>query len=136
MRRSGLWRFAILCLVAAQPAVAQVLWDMPNVLNKRPDFKESTIKPRSETWPRLDPGAVLCKTDADLQRLAAIRRGEPGEPANCQIIRTPVAIQIERRAGPGRTQVSVTGQQGLDGWTDAWLPDKQPAIGGKTITIK
>jgi hypothetical protein len=52
------------------------------------------------------------------------------------LIRTPTAIQIQRRAGPGRTQVSLTDQNGVDGWTDAWLPERPQAVGGKGITIK
>jgi hypothetical protein len=138
MRRSVPWRFAVLCLVVSQPALAQVIWDMPNVIEQKPKFDKdnSTVRPRTDVWPRLDPGAVICKTEADLQRLAASRRGEPGEPPNCQLIRTPTAIQIQRRAGPGRTQVSLTDQNGVDGWTDAWLPERPQAVGGKGITIK
>jgi hypothetical protein len=136
MRRSGLWWFLALCLMLRQPALAQVIWDMPNVLLPPPKFNNSTIKPRSDTWPRLDPGAVLCKTEADLLRLAASRRGEPVERPNCQLIREPTPVQIQHRVGPGRTEVSVTGQQGQDGWTDAWLPDIAPPIGGKPVRIK
>jgi hypothetical protein len=32
--------------------------------------------------------------------------------------------------------VSLTGEDGQDGWTDAWLPDRAPLIGGRSITIK
>jgi len=52
------------------------------------------------------------------------------------MIRSPTPIQIQRRAGPGRTQVSLTDQNGLDGWTDAWLPERAPPIAGKGVTIK
>jgi len=30
----------------------------------------------------------------------------------------------------------VTGQQGVSGWTDAWLPDRAPPIGGKGVQIR
>jgi hypothetical protein len=136
MHRSVPWRFAVLCLVVSQPALAQVIWDMPNVVVPKTKFENSTVKPRADVWPRLDPGAVLCKSEADLRRLAASRRGEPGDPPNCQLIRAPTAIQIQQRAGPGRTQVSVTGQDGVQGWTDAWLPERPQAVGGKGISIK
>jgi hypothetical protein len=136
MHRSGPWRIVVLSLAVSQPALAQVIWDMPSVIIPKAKFDESVVKPRGDIWPRLDPGAVLCKSEADLQRLAAFRRGEPGDPPNCQLIRSPTAIQIERRAGPGRTQVSLTDQKGLDGWTDAWLPERAPPIGGRSIQIK
>jgi hypothetical protein len=136
MYRSGLWKLLVLGLVSSQPAVAQVIWDIPNIVVPKPKFDNSTVKPRADAWPRLDPGAVICKTEADLLRLAASRRGEPVDRPNCQLIRSPTPIQIEHRDGPGRTQVAVTGQQGQDGWTDAWLPEIAPPIGGRAVTIK
>jgi hypothetical protein len=110
---------------------------MPNVINPKPKFDTNpAVKARPDVWPRLDPGAVLCKTEDDLSRLAASRRGEQVARPNCQMIRAPTAIQIERRAGLGRTQVALTDQNGLEGWTDAWLPDRAPPIGGKAVQIK
>lgn len=136
MHRSGPWRFVVLCLALAYPASAQVIWDVPNVIVPKPKFDRSTVVNRVDTWPRLDPGAVLCKTEADLQRLAASRRGESGPRPNCQLIQTPTAIAIVKRTGLGQTEVSVTDQNGLDGWTDAYLPDKVAPIGGKGVPIK
>jgi hypothetical protein len=124
------------CLALVGPATAQVTWDMPNIILKKPVFADPTAKPRAEAWPRLDPGSVLCKSEADLLRLAAARRGEPGDPPACQLIRSPTAVTIEKRAGPGRTQVSLTDQKGVDGWTDAWLPEKPPPVGGKGVSIR
>ncbi len=136
MLRPGSWRFAVVGLALAQPAAAQVIWDMPNVINPKPKFDTNPdIKTRADAWPRLDPGAVLCKTEDDLQRLAASRRGEQVGTPNCQMIRTPTAIQIDRRAGLGRTQVTLT-DQNVEGWTDAWLPDRAPMIGGQAVQIK
>jgi hypothetical protein len=94
------------------------------------------VRPRADAWPRLDPGAVFCKTEADLQRLAASRRGEQVERPSCLVIQTPTAIDIVRRAGLGRTEVSLTDQKGADGWTDAWLPDRAPPVGGTGVQIK
>ena len=113
-----------------------MIWDVPNIIVPKPKFDNSTVRPRADAWPRLDPGAALCKTEADLLRLAAYRRGEAGDRPNCQLIRAPTAIQIVKRAGPGRTQVTVTGEQSQEGWTDAWLPERAPPIGGKAVTIK
>src|SRR5258708_11108774 len=105
MRRSGPWRFVILCLALAPPATAQVVWDVPNIVVPKPKFDRSTVPTRANTWPRLDPGAVLCKTEADLQRLAAARRGQPGDRPNCQLIHAPTANSTVKRSGPGPTQV-------------------------------
>ena len=92
MYRSGLWKLLVLGLVSSQPAVAQVIWDIPNIVVPKPKFDNSTVKPRADAWPRLDPGAVICKTEADLLRLAASRRGEPVDRPNCQLIRSPTPI--------------------------------------------
>ena len=135
MQRSDPWRAAILLIALSAPASAQVIWDMPHIIVPPPKFDNSVVR-RSDAWPRLDPGAVLCRTEDDLARLAARRRGEQVATPQCQIIHTPTAITIERRAGPGRTQVSVTDQAGLDGWTDAWLPDRPQPVGGKGVQIK
>jgi len=118
------------------PAAAQVLWDVPKPGDAKFKPDNPNLRIHADAWPRLDPGAVLCKTEADLLRLAAARRGEQVEPPNCQLIRMPTPVTIEKRAGLGRTQVAITEQQGLDGWTDAWLPERAPVIGGKAVTIK
>lgn len=129
------------CLVMAgaalnAPARAQVIWDMPNIVVQPPKFGAVEGKSRPDVWPRLDKGAVLCKSEADLIRLAASRQGQPVERPACTVIRGPTAIQVVRRAGPGRTLVTVTEQNGLQGWTDAWLPDRAPTAGGKGVAIR
>jgi hypothetical protein len=79
---------------------------------------------------------VLCKTEADLGLLAAARRGEQVSRPNCRVIRAPTAIQIVRRAAPGRTEVSLTDQDGQSGWTDAWLPDRAVPTSGPATVVK
>ncbi len=136
MYRSSSWRYVILCLAFSSPAGAQVIWNMPNVVIPPPKIDRSEVKARPDAWPRLDRGSAICKTEEDLLRLAASRRGEQVAPPNCQIIRAATAIQIVKRNGPGRTQVSITDQPGAEGWTDAWLPEKAPPIGGKGVTLR
>ena len=126
----------LLHLITGKPAAAQVIWDAPNVIIQKPKPGAPDVKSRPEVWPRLDRGAVLCRTEADLLRLAASRRGQTVAAPNCQIIRAPTPIQIVSRAGPGRTRVTVTEQNAQEGWTDAWLPDKAPPSTAKGTTIR
>lgn len=136
MNRSCPLLILILSSALSGPTVAQVSWNAPGIIVPKTEFDRSEVKGRSEVWPRLDRGAVLCRTEGDLLRLAAARRGEAGPPANCQAVRGATPITILRRLGPGRTQVSVTGEGGQEGWTDAWLPERAPPIGGKNATIR
>jgi len=130
-----------ICVIGAGPgglaaASAAAAFGVNVVLIEKAKMGGETIKPRADAWPRLDPGAVLCKSEDDLLRLAASRRGEQVNPPDCLMIRAPTAVTIERRAGLGRTQVALTDQKGVDGWTDAWLPERAPPIGGKGVQIK
>lgn len=136
MHLSGRWRFVLLGLMVAGPASAQIILDAPNLVIRKPQFDKTEVKARPEVWPRLDRGATLCQTEADLLRLAASRRGEPVERPNCQVVRLPTAIQIVKRVGPGRTQVTLTEQNALEGWTDAWLPEKPPPASGSATSIR
>ena len=93
-------------------------------------------------WPRLDTGAVLCRTQEDLRRRSEIAaaRGAgaeppPGAAPNCRVIRAPTAIDIVERPVPSATQVrlrltpvpgSSANRVSETGWTDAWLPEKAP----------
>jgi hypothetical protein len=76
-------------------------------------------------WPRLDPGSVICATRDDLVRRADMMRGEHVAPPNCRQLSQATAITILNRAGPGATEVQVTGRD-QTGWTDAWLPTNPP----------
>ena len=81
----------------------------------------------------LDPGAVLCRSQADLQNLAARRSGEAvSGPVDCKVIQSPTGISILQRQGPSMVEVQTTDPRaGGVGWTDAWLPNKAP---GETAT--
>ena len=111
--------------VAAQD---NVIFDAPGFLEKKGQKSLPDVKAAPQAWPRLDPGAAFCRTDADLSRLAANRaRTGDGGRADCQIMRVATAVQIVRRDGPGRTQVRLTDQPNVTGWTDVWLPEKAPS---------
>ena len=87
------------------------------------------VKMAPDPWPRLDPGAVFCRTEADLRlHLSAVAARLDGsssryaEAPGCRVIRTRTAVSVVSREGPGRTQVKLSDETG---WTDAFLPDKK-----------
>ena len=133
MSAFGNWRI-IPCFVVfagiVSPALAQhVILDAPGFLQGKPKPGPAPVRAPTLVWPRLDPGAVVCQTEDDLDRHAAnmVARVSGGEQqtANCRVIGQTVGIKIVNREGPGRTQVQLAGSDGT-GWTDAWLPDKPP----------
>jgi hypothetical protein len=120
---------ALLCGIAAPVSAQHVILDAP-ILQQKQKAAAPPAPHATAVWPRLDPGAVLCKTEDDLDRHAAnmIARvsGAEQQTADCHAIDRPTGIQIVEREGPGRTQVKLAGADGETGWTDVWLPDKPP----------
>jgi hypothetical protein len=105
-----------------------VALDMPSFLKPKVKPGLPEVKAQPQAWPRLDPGAALCRTEADLARLAARRSGDDtAGPADCRIISIATAVTIVQRKGPGRTEVQVGAPANVTGWTDVWLPEKAPA---------
>jgi hypothetical protein len=134
--------FAATVLAVAPPAGAQppddsnIKFDAPGFLPKKPKPGLPDVKAQPLAWPRLDPGSVLCRTEADLDKLGARRRGEAVDgPIDCQVVRAATAISIVQRKGPGRAEVKTSdaSTDGVTGWTDAWLPEKG-AIGSTSVT--
>jgi hypothetical protein len=120
---------ALAAPVRAQPHDSDVTFDPGALGIKKPKPGLPDVRAQPLAWPRLDPGAVFCRSEADLERLAARRAGEAVDGAvDCQIIRSPTAISIVQREGPGRVEVKISGANAnSSGWTDAWLPDKAPS---------
>src|SRR6201988_5045397 len=63
-----------------------------------------------EIWPRLEEGALICKSRDDLVRYQTqIAHGSsattPGQAPDCHTIRKQTGIQILAHDGPSRTQV-------------------------------
>ncbi|GEM_PF-1407556 len=106
-----------------------IKFDAPGFTIKKPTKGAPDVKAQPLAWPRLDPGAVLCRSEDDLNRLGLRRSGETVDgPVDCQIIRAATGIVIVRRKGPGKTEVTTGDAKGSSsGWTDAWLPEKAPA---------
>jgi hypothetical protein len=115
---------------AQPPSDSNVSFQAGALLPQKPKPGLPDVKPQPLAWPRLDPGAALCRSEADLERLGARRRGEAVDgPVDCQIIRAATAISIVQRKGPGRVEVKTSSPaaDGVTGWTDAWLPAKGPS---------
>lgn len=134
MRASTSWWFGLLCLAVACNAPAtlaqHVTFDAPGLLPQPKAPPPPPLRAVATVWPRLDPGAVLCRTADDLARHAANMTarvsGGDTEPADCRTIAQPTGIQILSREGQGSTQVKLAVPGSVVGWTDAWLPDRAP----------
>jgi hypothetical protein len=112
------------------PSNSDISFDAGALALKKPKPGLPDVRAQPLAWPRLDPGAVFCRTQDDLEKLTARRSGQPVDGAiDCQIIQTPTAISIVQRSGPGRVEVQISGAKtgSSSGWTDAWLPDKAPS---------
>jgi hypothetical protein len=86
------------------------------------------IAPKAEPRQRLDRGAMLCQTEADLaQHQAAIEARLDGqfaaEPVGCSPVRTMTPVKVLDRHGIARTQVKLLGKPEQIGWTDAVVHD-------------
>ena len=127
------WLFGIVCagaVLAGQAAFAQspATFDPAGMGPRKAKSRAPDVKPPPQAWPRLEAGAVICRTEADLDRLAARRRGEgTGGAVDCRILHATTAISIVQRKGSGKTEIRTTDPQAGDsGWTDVWLPEKAP----------
>ncbi len=86
---------------------------------------EGEMTPRLRPGPlqRLEAGALLCKTEADLQQhvaavAARLNGTEASESGGCRLVQTMTPVSVVDRHGPGRTQVKVGNQLG---WTDTMI---------------
>jgi hypothetical protein len=88
-----------------------------------------------EIWPRLEDGALLCKSRDDLVRYQTqIANGTTaiiaGPAPDCHTIRK-TGIQILDHDGPSRTQIVTTDETKETGWTNSYLPSTPPPSGAK-----
>jgi hypothetical protein len=80
-------------------------------------------KLKQEPLQRLDAGALLCKTEADLQQheaavAARLNGDDAAEPAGCRLVQTMMPVSVVGRHGLARTQVKAGNQLG---WTDTLI---------------
>lgn len=120
---AGLAQLPSLGAAMAQPQRQQIVTPgyMPD-----PGVANRTIR-----GPRLEPGAVLCRSlEALDQRQALVARAtadgadEPALPAGCALVAHRIAVEVLERRGMGRTRVKTQARHPEEGWTDAWLPQR------------
>jgi hypothetical protein len=88
-----------------------------------PRENELTPKLRRESVQRLEAGALLCKTEADLQQhetavQARLNGGEAAEPRGCRLVQAMMSVSVIQRHGLNRTEVMAGDQHG---WTDTMI---------------
>ena len=137
LRRSGCW-LTVWLLLLGSPALAHAqIGGSPGGRQKdqkqTPQQSPATTSPESlpQPWPRLEVGAVLCKSRDDLVRYQA-RIADGGNPktreqtSKCNRIPKQVGIQILDHDGPSRTQITTTDESKQTGWTNAYLSAGPP----------
>jgi hypothetical protein len=71
-----------------------------------------------EIWPRLEEGALICKSRDDLVRYQTqIANGSSATTPDCHTIRKQTGIQILAHDGPSRTQIVTTDESKETWWT-------------------
>lgn len=90
-----------------------------------------------EPWPRLDNGAILCKSRDDLLRYQTVSGAASSGPApDCHLIRKLTPIQILDRDGPSHTHVVTTDDAKQTGWTNTYLSSEPPPSATTPTPIK
>ena len=140
MKRFALVTVALVCgMAAATGATAQSRGrgrDAPRASSGQDDGLAPNVAPRVSTLPptrgiagpRIEPGAVLCSSEQNLQRRSEISRriadgdADAGDPlSGCRLLSQERGVEVLSRHGMGRIQVKVK-PSGEVGWTDAYLP--------------
>jgi hypothetical protein len=140
----GLALALALLLGATAPADAQVGSRIgrprDEAPQKAPDqTPQQTPKPPEvvpEPWPRLEIGALLCKSRDGLvkyqtQLADGANAAAAAQASDCHPLRKQTGIQILDRDGPSRTQIVTTDETKETGWTNTYLPPTPPP-GAKT----
>src|SRR5271157_1064203 len=102
--------------------------------NQQQTPQQSPARPEPvvpEIWPRLEEGALICKSRDDLVRYQTqIANGASpttaGQASDCHTIRKRTGIQILDHDGPSRTQIVTTDESKETGWTNSYLPSTPP----------
>jgi hypothetical protein len=125
----------ILACLAPLPAVAQIIVDpsLRDPSKTRRQGPNTQFSPLAVApWPRLDPGAIICRTRDDLEEQArALEERASGQPVSllgspdCRVVTTVTGIEVVTRLTPSETEVRVKGDPKTS-WTNTWLPAQKP----------
>jgi len=90
-----------------------------------------------EIWPRLEGGAIICKSRDDLVRYQTqianrASAATAGQAPDCHAISKQTGIQILDHDGPSRTQIVTTDESKETGWTNSYLPSTPPSSVAKS----
>jgi hypothetical protein len=85
-------------------------------------------KLKRDPWQRLDTGALVCPTEAQLRQhqaavMARLQGGDASEPRGCKLIRAMVPVSVLDRDGPARTEIQTHDAEAATFWTDALVRD-------------
>lgn len=128
MRRIISALLATACLATALQAQAAGRREDEDTLPPSKPPALSTLPPsKGIAGPKLEPGAVVCHTEADLQhRLDVNQRrvdgeADPGDPlVGCRILAQASGVEVVARHGLAHTQIKLK-PAGEIGWTDTYL---------------
>ena len=89
------------------------------------------LKPVQVPRQRLDAGALLCHTEAQLKQhqaaiMARLAGREAPEAGGCHIVGETIAVSVVSQDGPAAVQVQTAGDTPALGWTDAVIRDSDP----------
>ena len=131
----GLAMALLLLLGAMASAHAQIGGSHGRRQNNKQQTPQQSPAPTTpflpEIWPRLEEGALICKSRDDLVRYQTqIANGSsattPGQAPDCHTIRKQTGIQILAHDGPSRTQIVTTDESKETWWTNSYLPSTPP----------
>jgi hypothetical protein len=92
-----------------------------------------TPKAAPEPWPRLEVGALFCKSRDDLVKYQTkladgASAAVAGQALDCRVLRKQTGIKILDHDGPSRTQIVTTDAANETGWTNAYVPTTTPPV--------
>jgi hypothetical protein len=92
------------------------------------------LKPIVAPRQRLDTGALLCHTEAQLRQhqaaiMARLEGRQVPDATGCHLVGETAAVSVLMRDGQAATEVQLAGDEPVTGWTDAVIRDADPLHG-------